>query len=249
MPDDPASVRAEIRAGRYTGPTAGLAAGLGAGQRRFVAGRRRRRFRPILPPQRPGLSRCSTKPRQAIPGRAPVPRRPTCGPTCRAIASFAAAWPMPSSRPTSAICGATTLVGFLIGCSFTFERALVAAGLPVRHLEMGTNVPMYRTNRPCQTAGRFAGPLVVSMRPYRPEVVDRVRAITSRFPRMHGAADPRRRTGAVGHCRPGPARFRRSGRNPAGRGAGVLGLRRDVATGGRRGADASWRSPTAPAAC
>ena len=39
------------------------------------------------------------------------------------------------------------LVAFLIGCSFTFERALVAAGVPVRHLEQGTNVPMFITNR------------------------------------------------------------------------------------------------------
>ncbi len=78
------------------------------------------------------------------------------------------------------------LVAFLIGCSFTFEHALVAAGLPPRHLQAGTNVPMYRTALACRPAGRFAGPLVVSMRPYRPEEIDRVVALTSRFPRMHG---------------------------------------------------------------
>src|SRR5262249_33878597 len=78
-------------------------------------------------------------------------------------------------------------VGFLIGCSFTFEAALVAAGLPVRHLDEGRNVPMYRTSVACQPAGRFAGPLVVSMRPYRPEQIDRVVEITSRYPTMHGA--------------------------------------------------------------
>lgn len=78
-------------------------------------------------------------------------------------------------------------VGFLLGCSFTFEHALVAEGLQVRHLEEGRNVPMYRTNRPCATAGRFAGPLVVSMRPYRQEEIPRVIEISGRFPRMHGA--------------------------------------------------------------
>lgn len=78
------------------------------------------------------------------------------------------------------------LVGFLIGCSFTFEGALRAAGLPVRHIDEGRNVPMYRTDRACATAGRFAGPLVVSMRPYRPEQVERVAEITGRFPGMHG---------------------------------------------------------------
>ncbi len=78
-------------------------------------------------------------------------------------------------------------VGFLLGCSFTFETALQAAGLRVRHVDEGRNVPMYRTNRACQSAGRFAGPLVVSMRPYRREQIDEVVRITGEFPRMHGA--------------------------------------------------------------
>jgi uncharacterized protein YcsI (UPF0317 family) len=77
-------------------------------------------------------------------------------------------------------------VGFLIGCSFTFEKALVAAGLPVRHLEQRRNVPMFRTSLPCASAGRFAGPLVVSMRPYRPAQVERVMEVTGRYPTMHG---------------------------------------------------------------
>src|SRR5580692_12411365 len=57
------------------------------------------------------------------------------------------------------------LVSFLIGCSFTFENALLQAGIPIRHIEMSCNVPMYRTNIACQPAGCFHGPLVVSMRP------------------------------------------------------------------------------------
>jgi uncharacterized protein YcsI (UPF0317 family) len=79
------------------------------------------------------------------------------------------------------------LVGFLIGCSFTFERALLAEDLPVRHVEQGVNVPMYRTNRACHPAGRFAGPLVVSMRPMTPEQAIRATQITSRYPTVHGA--------------------------------------------------------------
>lgn len=78
-------------------------------------------------------------------------------------------------------------VAFLLGCSFTFETALIAAGLPVRHIEQGRNVPMYRTNISCQNAGKFAGPLVVSMRPYSPDCIDRVVEITGHYPRMHGA--------------------------------------------------------------
>jgi uncharacterized protein YcsI (UPF0317 family) len=57
------------------------------------------------------------------------------------------------------------LVAFLLGCSFSFEAAMQRAGLPVRHLEQGCNVPMYRTRLPCLPAGVFSGPLVVTMRP------------------------------------------------------------------------------------
>ncbi|GAA4097388.1 putative hydro-lyase [Actinomadura miaoliensis] len=79
------------------------------------------------------------------------------------------------------------LVAFLIGCSFTFEDALLAAGVPVRHIEQGRNVPMYRTNRPCRPAGAIGGPLVVSMRPVPAhQVADAVR-VTSRYPAVHGA--------------------------------------------------------------
>ncbi|MCY9785355.1 putative hydro-lyase [Nocardiopsis sp. EMB25] len=79
------------------------------------------------------------------------------------------------------------LVAFLIGCSFTFEAPLLAAGVPVRHVEAGTNVPMYVTGRRCRPAGRFRGPLVVSMRPVPADrVADAVR-ITSRYPAVHGA--------------------------------------------------------------
>ena len=78
-------------------------------------------------------------------------------------------------------------VSFLIGCSFTFEDALLRAGVPVRHIELQSNVPMYRTNVPCAPAGVFHGQLVVSMRPMRPADVVRAVQITSRFPRVHGA--------------------------------------------------------------
>ena len=79
------------------------------------------------------------------------------------------------------------LVTFLIGCSFTFEHPLLAAGIPVRHLESGSNVPMYRTARACRPAGRLSGPLVVSMRPIpAARVADAVR-ISSRYPGVHGA--------------------------------------------------------------
>lgn len=79
------------------------------------------------------------------------------------------------------------LVSFLIGCSFTFEAALGEAGVPVRHVEQGVNVPMYRTTRRCRSAGAMSGPLVVSMRPVpAQQVADAVR-VTARYPAVHGA--------------------------------------------------------------
>jgi len=78
-------------------------------------------------------------------------------------------------------------VSFVIGCSFTFESALVSAGLPVRHIEQGVNVPMYKTNIMCRRAGVFRGPIVVSMRPMTPRQAIRAVQVTSRFPDVHGA--------------------------------------------------------------
>jgi uncharacterized protein YcsI (UPF0317 family) len=79
------------------------------------------------------------------------------------------------------------LVSFAIGCSFTFENALLAAGVPVRHIEQNVNVPMYRTNIACKSAGRFSGPLVVSMRPLAPAQAVKATQVCNRFPRAHGA--------------------------------------------------------------
>ncbi|MGY2048084.1 putative hydro-lyase [Methylobacterium sp. JK268] len=79
------------------------------------------------------------------------------------------------------------LVAFVIGCSFSFEAAMVEDGLPLRHVEMGVRVPMYRTSIPCLPAGPFAGPMVVSMRPLKPAQAIRAVQITSRFPAVHGA--------------------------------------------------------------
>ena len=79
------------------------------------------------------------------------------------------------------------LVSFALGCSFSFEQALLEDGIELRHLTCGSNVPMYRTNIPCASAGPFAGPLVVSMRPLKPHDAIRAIQITSRFPSVHGA--------------------------------------------------------------
>jgi len=79
------------------------------------------------------------------------------------------------------------LVGFVLGCSFTFEHALIAAGIPLKHLAAGRNVAMYRTNVACEPAGPFAGPLVVSMRPLSAGHAQLAIEITGRFTSAHGA--------------------------------------------------------------
>jgi uncharacterized protein YcsI (UPF0317 family) len=79
------------------------------------------------------------------------------------------------------------LVSFVIGCSFSFEEAMLRAGLPVRHIESGTNVPMYNTNRPCLPAGVFSGNLVVSMRPMMPTEAIKAVELTARYAKVHGS--------------------------------------------------------------
>lgn len=79
------------------------------------------------------------------------------------------------------------LVTFVLGCSFSFEYALMQAGMRLRHIEQGKNVAMYRTNIPTQAAGVFHGPMVVSMRPMLAADAIRAVQITSRFPNVHGA--------------------------------------------------------------
>ena len=78
-------------------------------------------------------------------------------------------------------------VAFIIGCSFSFEHALLRAGVPLRHIETGANVPMYRTSVACTPAGRFSGPLVVSMRPIPAGLVPLATTVTARVPQVHGA--------------------------------------------------------------
>lgn len=88
------------------------------------------------------------------------------------------------------------LVAFLLGCSFSFEGALLEANIPIRHIDMNCNVPMYVTNIQNQPAGRLSGPMVVSMRPVKYAQVPKAVLSTGRFPAVHARrcilATPRR---------------------------------------------------------
>jgi uncharacterized protein YcsI (UPF0317 family) len=181
-----AEVRAAARAGRWSGPTAGLARGyvqanlviLPAAEAIDFA-----EFCRLNPRPCPLLERTAAgdpEPRLSAPGadlRTDVPR----------YRVFRHGRSDPQEPTDIRALWRDDLVSFLLGCSFTFENALQREGLSVRHIDEGRNVPMYRTTVACQPAGRFRGNLVVSMRPYASELVDRVIAVTSRFPTMHGA--------------------------------------------------------------
>lgn len=178
-------VRSAIRGGRWAGQTAGLAPGYVQANLVILPAEDARDFQefcernpkpcPLLGITSPGDPRPlgvapeadlrTDLPRYRVYERGTLVAEPTD------IASF---W-------------RSDLVGFLLGCSFTFESALVEAGVPMRHLEHGRGVPMWRTNRECELAGPFSGPLVVSMRPIPEHQVELTYEITGRFPRVHGA--------------------------------------------------------------
>jgi uncharacterized protein YcsI (UPF0317 family) len=180
-----AAVRAACRAGTLTGPTPGLAAGFV--QANLVCLPRDWAFDFLLFCQR------NPKPCPLLdvtePGD-PEPMHAAPGADLRTDLPAYRIW-----RDGELVAEPTDvrehwrdeLVGFLIGCSFTFEAALQTAGVPVRHIEQGVNVPMYRTSVPCTPAGQFSGPLVVSMRPLTPAHAVTATRVCGRFPLAHGA--------------------------------------------------------------
>jgi uncharacterized protein YcsI (UPF0317 family) len=181
----PRQLREEFRSGRIVVPTAGLAPGFVQANLVIVPAvaaddfesfcRRNPRPCPLLERVRAG----EFEPRQCAPGadlRTDLPRyRVFRDGRCE-------------ENPTSIEhVWRADLVSFLLGCSFTFENAMLRAGLPVRHVEEQRNVPMFRTNVACAPAGPFAGPLVVSMRPMTPGQARRAAEITAQYPLAHGA--------------------------------------------------------------
>lgn len=181
----PAQARAVIRSGAYTGPTAGLAPG-------FVQGNLA-----ILPKDIAGdflrFAHLNPKPCPVI-GISDVgsPHVPALGESIdlRTDLPRYRIWQKGEliAEPTDLLeYWRDDLVAFVIGCSFSFEEALIEDGIPLRHVACNANVAMYRTNIACASAGVFSGPMVVSMRPLKPADAIRAVQITSRFPAVHGA--------------------------------------------------------------
>lgn len=181
----PRSLRAEIRAGRWTAPTAGLASG--HAQANLVILPQAWAYDFLLFCQR------NPKPCPVIEVTEPGDPHPTFAAHGADLRTDVPRYRVfRDGDPVDETTDITTLwrrdfVGFLLGCSFTFEAAMMRAGLPVRHIEEGSNVPMYRTTLPCRAAGPFTGTMVVSMRPVAGVDVPRAVEITSRYPLAHGA--------------------------------------------------------------
>jgi len=185
VPETGMRLRAMARAGTWTGPTAGVAPGHAQANlvilpREFAFDfflfcQRNPKPCPVLDVTDPG----NPEPSRVAPGadlRRDLPlyrvHRPGLPPS--ETADITDLWKSDS-------------VAFLLGCSFTFDHALAAAGIVPRHMEEGRNVPMYRTSIQTAPAGPFRGPLVVSMRPMTPRDAETATALSARFPRSHGA--------------------------------------------------------------
>ena len=183
--DSPAELRRLIRMGELVKPTAGMAPGFV--QANLVVLPRAQAFDFLLFCQRNPkpcpllevVEAGSVEPSQMAPGvdlRTDLPRYRVYehGALVEEPTSISHVW-------------RDDLVSFLLGCSFTFESALMNAGVSLRHVERGSNVSMYITNIDTRSAGVFSGPMVVSMRPIRRDLIVRAVQVTSRFPAVHGA--------------------------------------------------------------
>jgi uncharacterized protein YcsI (UPF0317 family) len=181
--DDPGALRHACRTGAFDRPTAGHANGHLQANLMIVPQadafdfllfcQRNPKPCPLLEVLQPGLREPSCAPGADIATDIPGYRVYRDGEFVEERPDIAALW-----RPD--------FVSFLIGCSFSFESAVAAAGIPLRHVVQGRNVAMYRTNIACTPAGRFSGEMVVSMRPIRSRDVAKVVEISGRFPQAHG---------------------------------------------------------------
>lgn len=178
-------VRRECRSGRFNGPTAGLAPGYVQGNLAILPGDWADDF----------LRFCQANPKPCPllgVSEAGIPALPALGTglDVRTDLPRYRVWEHGKlvTSPTDVMSvWRHDLVSFVIGCSFSFEEALMQNDIPLRHIGCGCNVAMYRTNIATQFAGRFHGPLVVSMRPMKPADAIRAIQVTTRLPSVHGA--------------------------------------------------------------
>lgn len=124
-------------------------------------------------------------------GEPGVPRLPALGVDIDIRSDLPAYWVYRDGKRAETVTDIAALwredhVAVAIGCWFSMEDALARAGVRLRHVELGIQGPLFRTNRNTVRVGRFGGPLVVSMRPFATNAVETVRHVTARFGRVHG---------------------------------------------------------------
>jgi uncharacterized protein YcsI (UPF0317 family) len=182
---DPRAVRRAVRSGAHTGHTGGLAPGIVQANVCILQGDWARDFKafcernpkpcPLLAASAPGDPRLPTL-ADDLDIRSDVPRYRVYrdGLLVEEVTDIAPLW-------------TDDMVAFALGCSFSFEEALIAGGVPVRHVAEGKNVAMYLTSIETAPAGPFHGPMVVSMRPFTPANAIRAIEITAQYPAVHGA--------------------------------------------------------------
>ena len=182
--DSPAQLRRASRQGEFRGATTGHAPGRIQANLMIVP--KSDAFDFLLFCQR------NPKPCPLVEVLAPGAREPACAPGAD-IATDVPGYRvyrdgvLAEERDEVASLWRDDLVSFLIGCSFSFESAVRAAGVRLRHIDQGRNVAMYRTNIACVPAGRFRGEMVVSMRPIKSRDVAKAVEISARLPIAHGA--------------------------------------------------------------
>ena len=193
--DDPGALRLACRAGSFTRPTSGHAPGRIQANLMIVP--QADAFDFLLFCQR------NPKPCPLVEVLAPGAREPACAPGSD-IATDVPGYrvyrdgELVEERAEVAALWRPDLVSFLIGCSFSFEDAVAQAGIPLRHVVQQRNVAMFRTNVACTPAGRFAGEMVVTMRPIKSRDVAKVVEISGRFPQAHGTPVHVGNPGALG---------------------------------------------------
>nr|WP_315231518.1 putative hydro-lyase [uncultured Albidiferax sp.] len=179
----PADVRLAGRSGQFTQPTAGCAPGFIQANMMIVP--QAQAFDFLLFCQR------NPKPCPLVEVLGPGQVEPACAPG----ANIATDLPgyrvyrdgeLVEERSDISALWQDDFVTFLIGCSFSFESAVMQAGIPLRHVDQGRNVTMFRTNMACTPAGIFQGPMVVTMRPIKSRDVAKVVEVSGRFPLAHG---------------------------------------------------------------
>src|SRR2546422_4396935 len=183
--NDPREVRRAIRRGEHSGHTAGLAPGYVQGNVCILSREYAEEFVlfcernpkpcPLLAASQPGEAQLPTL-GEDLDIRTDVPRYRVFrdGEPVADVGDIRALW-------------REDLVAFVLGCSFSFEQALLEAGLRLRYVEEGKNGPMCRPSIDTAPAGRLSGQPGACNRPSQPADAIRAIEITSRYPRVHGA--------------------------------------------------------------